>query len=634
MIQYRESFERQHAESIPLLTSCANLHSDPMLYVGLSGNILGVNELCLSFLSCKTIEEMGPMEAWFHPIGVELLFLLSQPGAYRGKIGINGNEMDVAIRSETVILGDDPIVGIVFRDTSVIERAKAAERYFDQFKKRFLTNISHEFRTPMNAIIGFTDLLKGTPLSSWQKEYVEMASKSASSMMRNIENLLELMQVESGSVHTSLQLFNPVETLETFSAQFKELADNKEIQLLIMIDPTLPKMVLGDQDKIFTILRNLIQNAIKFTDSGGQVMVEAVVVKKNGKSVEVEYAISDTGVGIESEKVKTLLRPFASAWENQRRGKDGLGIGLSLSHKYVDMMDSHLMLASQPGIGSRFSFRIHHVIREKAGFESLDGVHAAIYSQDASSAQSALLQRYLDLLKIQSTPISTLINRILYDIDVLFIDAPHISKSQIDALKTTYPQLQVVPIVENNEEMNALLGVESFIPLPILPSAVYRSLSILHRDEMSREERSDDREESSVDHQIKILVAEDNLINLRLLETILLQEHFKVTAVDNGQKAVDAYLEEPFDLVLMDIDMPIMDGLTANRLIKEIDKRDNRGFTPVIALTAHALIGDRERIVAAGLDAHLAKPIDKNFLLQTIERYLKMAQQKRLGIAV
>lgn len=631
---YLESFERQHAESIPLLSSCANLHSDPILYVRLSGDILGANELCLSFLGCKTMEEMRPMAEWLHPIGVELLFLLSQPGSYRGKIEINGSEMDVAIRSETVILGDDPIVGVAFRDTSVIERAKAAERYFDQFKKRFLTNISHEFRTPMNAIIGFTDLLKGTPLSSWQKEYVEMASKSASSMMRNIENLLELMQVESGSVHTSLQLFNPVEALETFSVQFKELADAKEIQLLIMIDPTLPKMVLGDQDKIFTILRNLIQNAIKFTDSGGQVMLEAVVVKKNGKSVEVEYALSDTGVGIESEKVKTLLRPFASAWENQRRGKDGLGIGLSLSHKYVDMMDSHLMLASQPGIGSRFSFRIHHVVREKAGFGNLDGIHAAIYSQDASSAQSALLQRYLELFNVDSTPINTFINPILHEINVLFIDALHISKSQIDALKATYPHLQVVPIINTHEGMNALLGVEKFISLPILPTSVYRSLSAVRRDESLLEEKKETNEESTVNREIKILVAEDNLINLRLLETILLQEHFKVTAVDNGQKAVDAYLEEPFDLVLMDIDMPIMDGLTANRLIKEIDKRDNRGFTPVIALTAHALIGDRERIVAAGLDAHLAKPIDKNFLLQTIERYLKIAQQKRLGIAV
>jgi CheY-like chemotaxis protein len=148
---------------------------------------------------------------------------------------------------------------------------------------------------------------------------------------------------------------------------------------------------------------------------------------------------------------------------------------------------------------------------------------------------------------------------------------------------------------------------------------------------MPKEYISHSPEAQSIPHaeNIKILVAEDNLINLKLLETILLQEHFRVVAVENGQKAVDVYLKEHFDLVLMDIDMPVMDGLMANRLIKEIDKRDSRGFVPVIALTAHALIGDRERIIAAGLDAHLAKPIDKHFLLQTIDRYLKIAQMKR-----
>lgn len=637
MIRYLDTFEQQFPESIGLLTSCANLHSDPMMYLRLSGEIVGVNDLLLTFFGLKEIEEIEPVETWLNPLGVEFLFVLSQPGSYRGKMSAAGTEFDVVIRSESFVLGDDAIIGVVLRDTSVIERAKAAERYFDQFKKRFLTNVSHEFRTPMNAIIGFTDLLKGTPLSSWQQEYVELASKSAQSMMLNIENLLELMQVESGSVHTNLQLFNPIESLETFSAQFKESAENKQIELLFMIDPTLPKTLLGDPDKILTILRNLIQNALKFTDSDGQVMVEAVVVKRNGKTVEVEYAVSDTGMGIDSEKVKTLLRPFASAWENQRRGKDGLGIGLSLSHKYVDMMDSHLMLASQPGVGSRFSFRISHVMREKAPFPAMEGIHSVIYSHDVSSAQTALLKRYLEHFKIQSTVVSSLINRVMFDVDILFVDAPHISRSQMDALKTTYPQLHIVPVIEDSNGANALLGMESLITLPILPTTIYRAISSV-RNNISENERDRSTltmgEAQTPSKDIKILIAEDNLINLRLLETILLQENFKVKAVDNGQKAVDAYLEEPFDLVLMDIDMPVMDGLTANRLIKEIDKRDHRGFTPVIALTAHALIGDRERIVAAGLDAHLAKPIDKNFLLQTIDRYLKIAQQTRDGIAV
>ncbi|MBV5320608.1 MAG: response regulator, partial [Sulfuricurvum sp.] len=231
-----------------------------------------------------------------------------------------------------------------------------------------------------------------------------------------------------------------------------------------------------------------------------------------------------------------------------------------------------------------------------------------------------------------------LVNPALHESDVLFLDVPHIATAQVDALKSTYPNLQIVPVLklDYGEKADALMdSVASIVTLPILPSSLHKTLAVIWKT-MPKEYISNSHEVQVVPRaeNIKILVAEDNLINLKLLETILLQENFRVIAVENGQKAVDAYLKEAFDLVLMDIDMPIMDGLMANRLIKEIDKRDGRGFVPVIALTAHALIGDRERIVAAGLDAHLAKPIDKHFLLQTIDRYLKIAQQKRQGDVV
>jgi osomolarity two-component system sensor histidine kinase NIK1 len=629
-MDYSDLFKEKFLSSVGMLTSCANLHSDPFLYTYLSGEILGGNKSLLSLFGEDRVIEIPSIEEWLQPQGVELSFLLSQSGEYRGKVVAQGKEYDVEIHSEVIILEDEPIVAIVLRDTSVIERARAAERYFDQFKKKFLTNMSHEFRTPMNAIIGFTDLLRGSPLSSWQQEYVDMVSKSASSMMRNIENLLELMQVESGSVHTALEAFAPLEVFETFSMQFGDLALTKEIQLMFLIDPRLPKSIIGDQDKILTILRNLIQNAIKFTNERGQILVEIMIVKMENGSIEVEYAVSDTGIGIDAEHIKTLLRPFASAWENQRHGKDGLGIGLSLSHKYVNMMNSHLMLASEIETGSRFSFRITHKISEAGSFEFVEGTQAALYSHDPASAQTALLSKYLELFNVKITPITTLINKVLLESNILFMDVPHISKSHIESIKNTYPTLEIVPILELDygEKADFLLDVvRSVVTLPILPSSLHKTLAVVWNT-MPKEYVSQSAEVQPIPRQeeIKILVAEDNLINLRLLETILLQEHFKVTAVDNGQKAVDAYLKESFDLVLMDIDMPVMDGLTANRLIKEIDKRDERGFIPVIALTAHALIGDRERIIGAGLDAHLAKPIDKTFLLQTIERYLKIAK--------
>jgi len=631
---YLESFANDYAHAAKLLTSCAHLHSDPMIYTDMSGTLLGCNELLLEFLGVKALDEIAPLNSWFDPQGVDLSFLLSQSGSYRGKITAGGVSYDVAAKSETVLLDDYLIIGVVFRDTSIIERARAAERYFEDFKQKFLTNISHEFRTPMNAIIGFSELLKSSPLSSWQQEYVQMTSRSAQSMMRNIENLLEMMQVESGSVHANLALFNPLEVYESFSQQFGDLALSKEINLMFLIDPHLPKTMIGDQDKILAVMRNLIQNGIKFTEEGGRVLVEILIVKEEGNFIEVEYAVSDTGIGIENEKIKTLLRPFASAWDNQRKGRDGLGIGLSLSHKYVDMMDSHLMLASESGKGSRFSFRVTHQLNEEGTFDFIEGTRAAIYTQEHHlSAQGALLYKYLELFHVQAKGIHDLVNTVLYESDILFLDMPHIAKSQIDALKSTYPNLRIVPIVklDYGEKADAVIDtVSSIVTLPILPSSLHKTLAVIWNT-MPKEYISHSPEAQTIPEaeNIKILVAEDNLINLKLLETILLQEHFRVVAVDNGQKAVDAYLKEHFDLVLMDIDMPVMDGLMANRLIKEIDKRDSRGFVPVIALTAHALIGDRERIIAAGLDAHLAKPIDKHFLLQTLNRYLKIAQQRR-----
>lgn len=633
---FRESFIDEHTSHIDLMTSCANLHSDPMIYTDFSGHIVACNESLLELLEIEKLEDIARVEEWFDPQGVNLSYLLSKSGQYRGKIRAHSLEYDVAVKSEVFVLDDQPIVGVVFRDTSVIERARAAERYFENFKNKFLTNISHEFRTPMNAIIGFSDLLKSSPLSSWQQEYVEMSSRSAHSMMRNIENLLELMQVESGSVHTNLELFNPLEVYENFSMQFCDLALSKDIRLMFLMDPHLPKTIIGDQDKILAIMRNLIQNAIKFTEEGGSVLVEILIVKEEGNFVEVEYAVSDTGIGIEHERVKTLLRPFASAWENQRKGKDGLGIGLSLSHKYVDMMDSHLMLASESGKGSRFSFRITHQVNEAGVYDFVEGTRAAIYTSEYQlTTQGALLYKYLELFHMDVKVIHGLVSEELNEQDVLFLDVPHLAKAQVDALKMTYPNLQIVPIMKQDygDKADAIItSVASIVPLPILPSSLHKTLAVVWNT-MPKEYISHSVEVQSIPtaDNIKILIAEDNLINLKLLETILLQEHFRVIAVDNGQKAVDAYLKEKFDLVLMDIDMPVMDGLMANRLIKEIDKRDSRGYVPVIALTAHALIGDRERIVSAGLDAHLAKPIDKHFLLQTMQRYLKIAQQKRQG---
>jgi len=638
-MKYTRLFETTFSRELGMLTSCGSTHGDPFFYTNLSGDIGGSNHLLLNFFGVQELASVAPIKQWLYPQGVEFSYIFSNSGEYRGKVITKTKNYEVMIRTEVIVLGDEFVIAIVLRDTSALERALLAERYFERFKKKLLTNISHEFRTPMNAIIGFVDLLRSSPLSSWQQEYVDLAGKSASSMMRNIENLLELMQVEGGGIQTNVQPFRPFDVYENFSMQFSEMLEAKEIKWSVLIDPRIPLELMGDQDKILTILRNLVQNAIKFTPQSGQVLLEILLLKQEHNKVEIEYAVSDTGVGIENERMATLLRPFSSAWENQRHGQDGMGVGLSLSHKYIDMMDSHLMLASEVGRGSRFSFRISHEVYNHEHLGAIEAKTIAFYSHEPHSTQSVLLEKYLYLLKLKVIPISSLVNSQLNFCDVLLIDVPHLSVTQVESLKATYHHLQIVAVsdAQSKEKLGALRkAVEAIIMTPLLPTSLYKTFSILGKTALQEEfhETIVESETEATIENAKILVAEDNPINLKLLETILRQHNFQVIAVENGQKAVDAYLKDSFDLVLMDIDMPVMDGLTANRLIKEIDKRDNRGFTPVIALTAHALIGDRERIIRAGLDAHLAKPIDKNFLLQTIDHYLELTYAKRKGLSV
>jgi len=230
-----------------------------------------------------------------------------------------------------------------FDDISAFEKAKRAQKYFEEFKQKFLTSMSHEFRTPMNGIIGFVELLERTDTNRIQKEYVNLISHSAQTMMHNVENLLELAQIESGQIKINEEPTNIIELMESFSYQFCDEAKDKKLQLLFYIDPLLPYEVFADGNKIKKVLSNLVTNSIKYTNEKGQVYVE---IRANATGVkgeiDIEYAVTDTGVGIDHNRLSTIIRPFASAKDNQSKGKDGLGVGLSVCYKLTEMMNSKL----------------------------------------------------------------------------------------------------------------------------------------------------------------------------------------------------------------------------------------------------------------------------------------------------
>ncbi len=537
-----------------------------------------------------------------------------------------GEILSCSLRLQSFALNGVILHLLLLENQLIIERAKKAHAYFESFKKQFLTNISYEFRTPMNSIIGYAELLKDTGLERSQKEYLNHIDNSAHMMMSNIENLLELMQVESGVAVQKDQLFKPFEELDRLSSEYSMIAQNNNQQIFFLIDPHLPRAVMGDFEKIKRVLINLISNAMKYSkERDGKIIVE-LKARYNNDTVLVEYSVSDNGIGIAQDRLKTVLRPFATIHDKNRIVQEGIGIGLNLSHKLLMLLNSQLKVKSQLGKGSRFSFEILHKIVEKAPYEFVAGTKICAWAEDKDSGiQLKILENYLKKFEVEVVEVDGLAHKELSMASAFFILTNYISPSRANSIKTHYPNLEIVQVCDKDakEKCEAIAEkIDGFVILPLLPHKLYDVLKMIWKKiPKDSIKHSTFQALDSKLYTAKILVAEDNEINQKLLNTILEKKNYNVSTAHNGQIAIDMFLKENFDLVLMDIDMPVMDGIVATRLIKEYDKK--RGvFTPVIALTAHALSGDRERILNAGLDAHLAKPIDREFLLQVIDRYL------------
>jgi signal transduction histidine kinase/CheY-like chemotaxis protein len=509
-------------------------------------------------------------------------------------------------------------------DISAIEKARRAEHYFEEFKQKFLTSISHEFRTPMNGIIGFTELLERTEINSTQKEYLDFISRSAETMMSNVENLLELAQVESGQIALHEYEINLLLTMESFSHTFTDAAKEKQIDLFFYIDPCLPRKITADADKIKKVLKNLIKNAIKYTHEKGQVYVEIRAGRAENNAIPVEYSVTDKGIGIDRQRLSTIIRSFASAKENQSRGKDGLGVGLSLCYKLIKMMHSKLKVATELKKGSRFSFTLLHKTDNEPMFECVKGSRMAIWAEDYYTIlYSKLLKEYLEHFDLEVVEIEGLASKELKNCSAVFIVTDYLSLSRIKSIRSQYHALQIIPVINpfNEEKFETVLDeVDGVIMKPLLPNKIYEILNTVWKKGPSELSK---RGKSSAD--FRVLVAEDNPINLKFIETLLSQYGLVVSTALDGKEAVERYEKEKgFDLVFMDIDMPVMDGITATRRIKEIEKNSGMKQTPVIALTAHGLSGDRERILEAGLDDYFAKPFERAKLKLVLRQYLDL----------